>query len=112
VIYVRVKDYQGVDRAFSIVINRWHDNVNAMFGEEKRLDPSKDTIEFVPPDFFDKLENFDGSETYQAKLDKFGVNRSDPGFWEAYDWFQKRLDESDPLQAGLYELNRYYPLAR
>jgi Fatty acid cis/trans isomerase (CTI) len=130
VIYVRVKDYEGVDRAFSIVINRWHDNVNTMFGEDKRLDASKDTIEFVAgsvgsypnyfmvveaeelPDFFDMLENFDGSEAYQAKLDKFGVNRSDPGFWEAYDWFQGRLDESDPLQAGLYDLNRYYPLAR
>jgi hypothetical protein len=101
-----------------------------MFGEEKRLDASKDTIEFVPgsvgsypnyfmvveaeelPDFFDMLENFDGSEAYQAKLDKFGVNRSDPGFWETYDWFQGRLDEADPLQAGLYDLNRYYPLAR
>jgi hypothetical protein len=130
VIYVRLKDYEGVDRAFSIVINRWHDNVNTMFGEDKRLDPSKDTIDFVLgsvgsypnyfmvveaeelPDFFDMLENFDGSEVYQAKLDKFGVNRSDPGFWEAYDWFQQRLDEADPLQAGLYDLNRYYPVAR
>jgi len=98
VIYVRVKDYQGVDRAFSIVINRWHDNVNAMFGEEKRLDPSKDTIEFVP-----------GSV---GSYPNYFMVGSDPGFWEAYDWFQKRLDESDPLQAGLYELNRYYPLAR
>ncbi|MBW2269637.1 MAG: fatty acid cis/trans isomerase [Deltaproteobacteria bacterium] len=129
VIYVRIKDFEGSDRLFSIVINRWHDNVNAMFGEEKRLDPSKDTIDFLPmsigsypnyffvvegkdvPDLFDMLENFDGSQPYMDKLHKYGVNRSDPHFWETYDWFQQRLGEADPLHAGLYDLNRYYPLA-
>ena len=101
-----------------------------MFGEDKRLDPSKDTIDFLPssigayPNYFfvveasdvaellDMLKNFDGSEAYEAKLDKYGINRSDPLFWETYDWFQQQLDEADPLTAGLYDLNRYYPLAR
>ena len=58
VIYVRVKNYEGSDRVFSIVINRWHDNVNT-----------------------------------------------------TYDWFQQQLDEANPLHAGLYDLNRYCPLA-
>jgi hypothetical protein len=130
VIYVRLKDYRGSDRVFTIVINRWHDNVNTMFGEDKRLDPSKDTIDFLPgsigaypnyffvvegqdvPDLFDMLENFDGSEPYLDKLYKYGINRSDPRFWETYDWFQQQLGEADPLNAGLYDLNRYYPVAR
>jgi hypothetical protein len=129
VIYLRVKGYAGADRFFALVINRWHDNVNTMFGEDKRLDPSKDTIEVHPisigsypnyffeveaadvPDLLDMFENFDGSEAYVAKLDKYGINRSDPRFWEAYDWFQRRLDETEPLSAGLYDLNRYYPEA-
>jgi hypothetical protein len=129
VILMRVNDYAGADRFFSIVINRWHDNVVTMFREEKQLDPSKDTIDFLEgsigsyPDFFfvvdgedvadliDLLANFDGSEPYQAKLRKYGVNRSDPVFWETYDWFQQRLDEADPLQTGRYDLNRYYPIA-
>ncbi len=128
-IYVRVRNYQGVDRFLTIVINRWHDNVNSMFGEKSRLDPTKDTIDFVlgsigsypnyflevdgqdVPDFFDMLENFDGSDEYIAKIEKYGVNRSDEGFWTSYDWFQARLNESDPLHAGLYDLNRYYPVA-
>jgi len=129
-ILVRVKDYEGSDRFFTIVINRWHDNVNALFGEAKRLDPSKDTIDFLPgsigsypnyffvvesqdmPEFFDMLENFDGSELYQAMLDKFEINRSDLRFWESYDWFQQHFNEADPLHAGVYDLNRYYPVAR
>ena len=128
-IYVRLRDYEGKDRFFSIVINRWHDNVNALFGEQKRLDPSKDTIDFLPgsigaypnyfldvnaedvPDLFDMLENFDGTPEYVAKIEKYGVNRADFGFWDAYDWFQQRMNEADPLRAGLYDLNRYYARA-
>ena len=128
-IYVRVKEYEGSDRFFTIVINRWHDNVNAMFGEDKRLDPAKDTIDFIPgsvgpypnyffdveaedvPDLFDLLENFDGTPPYRAKLLKYGVNRSDPRFWDTYDRFQQELVAADPLRAGLYDLNRYYPVA-
>ena len=35
VILVRVRNPEGPDHFFTIVINRWHDNVNTMFGEEK-----------------------------------------------------------------------------
>jgi hypothetical protein len=97
-----------------------------MFGETKRLDSSKDTIDFVSgsvgsypnyffvvdgadiPDFFDMLENYNDSPEYVAKVRKYGVSRSDPEFWETYDWFQGWLDEDDPLRTGLYDLNRYY----
>jgi hypothetical protein len=129
VLYVRVRNYEGSDRLFSIVINRWHDNVNSMFGEAKRLDPAKDTIDFLNgsigaypnyfldldasdvPDLFDLLENFDGSPEYIAKLHRYGINRGDKRFWETYDWFQQRMNDNDPVRAGLYDLNRYYPHA-
>jgi len=129
-IYTRVKRDGEADLFFTMVINRWHDNVNTMFGEEKRLDASKDTIDFLPgsigpypnyffvvehgelPELFEMLANFDGSGPYQAMLDKFGINRSDARFWETYDWFQGQFDEAEPLQAGLFDLNRYYPVAR
>ena len=128
-LYVRIRNYLGKDRFFTIVINRWHDNVNSMFGEASRLDASKDTIDFLPgsigsypnffleveaedlPDFFDMLENFDGSQEYIAKIQKYGVSRTDDDFWTSYDRFQAEFEKSDPLQAGLYDLNRYYPVA-
>ena len=125
--FVRVRGYEGSDRFLTIVVNRWHDNVNSMFGEADTLDASKDTMDFIDGligsypnyffdlhgredaiDFFDMLQNFDGSEPYMAKFFKYGVNRADPEFWEVFDWFQARLAESAPLQAGLYDLNRYY----
>ena len=129
VLFVRVRDYRGADRFFTIVINRWHDNVNSMLREDQTLDPSKDTIDFLPgsigsypnyfldvaaedvPDLFDLLENYDGSEKYRAKLDKYGIDRAEDGFWAAYDWFQQQLDDADPVRAGLYDLNRYYRVA-
>jgi hypothetical protein len=100
-----------------------------MFGESSRLDPAKDTIDFLPgsigsypnyflevdtqdlPDFFDMLKNFDDSDEYNAKIKKYGVNRADQEFWPSYDRFQARLNKSAPLRAGIYDLNRYYPIA-
>lgn len=125
--YVRLRNFEGSDHVMTIVINRWHDNVNSMFGEASRLDPSKDAVEFHSgtigsypnlffdlsaddlPDFFDLLANFDVSPAYREKFERFGISRSDPRFWEAYDWFQRWFDRTDPLQAGLYDLNRYKP---
>ncbi len=126
-LYVHLRNYQGSDRFFTIVINRWHDNVNSMFREKAALDPSKDTMDFLQgsigaypnyflevdgpelPEFFDMLKNFDGSEAYVAKFHRFGVNRADDDFWASYDRFQAQLNQSDPIHAGLYDLNRYHP---
>jgi hypothetical protein len=129
VVWVRVRGFAGADRTVSIVANRWHDNVSSLFFEKDTLDPEKDTIDFVPgligsypsyfvdleakdvPDFFDLLLRFDGSPAYVAKLQKYGINRSDERFWPAYDWFQARMFEEDPIEAGLFDLNRYHPTA-
>jgi hypothetical protein len=123
---IRIKVPGGEDIVVTVVINRWHDNVNALFGESDRLDPSKDTADFIRgsigsypnfflevtleelPDFFDMLAHYEENETYIAKFMKFGIGREQEDFWEHYDWFQKRFYEQDPLQAGLYDLNRYY----
>ncbi len=116
----------GKSEVNTLVINRWHDNVNSIFGEENRLNSAKDTIDFVPgsigsypnmfgiiyykdlPDFFDLIANFDNSARYTRKFEKYFVSRSDKKFWETFDWFQAHFDRADPLQAGLYDLNRYF----
>ena len=129
VLFLRVTGYEGADRFVSIVINRWHDNVNSLFFEKKRLDASRDTINFLPgqigsypnyfldvraediPDFLNMLDHFDGSPEYIAAFERYGVNRADERFWELYDWFQAKAYEANPNRAGLYDLNRYYPRA-
>jgi hypothetical protein len=128
--YVRIRREKGRDVAFSMVINRWHDNVAFLIKEDARLDPAKDSADFINgligsypnyffdvresdlPDFIDLLEHYDESPRNLARMAKYGVNRSDERFWESYDWFQKRFNEDEPVLGGLFDLNRYYYRAR
>jgi hypothetical protein len=128
--YVRIRREKGRDLAFSIVINRWHDNVAFLIKENTRLDPSKDSADFINgligsypnyffdvhekefPDFVDFLTHFDKSPRGLGQLARFGVNRADERLWETYDWFQKRFNEEEPVLGGLLDLNRYYYHAR
>ncbi len=128
--YVRVRMPEGEeDLVFSVVINRWHDNVAFMFDETSRLDPSRDDADFIfdfigsypnilvdmkleeAPAFFDMLQNYADTPEYRRRFFHFGISREDPRFWEAYDWFQKRFEAMHPVEAGLFDLNRYYYFA-
>jgi hypothetical protein len=124
--FVRVLKDDGSSIVFTIVVNRWHDNVSSLFGEEKRLNPNKDTLDFIEgyvgsypnsfavvnykelPDFFDVIENFDNSDEYIKKLLKYFISRSDKRFWNTYDWFQNNFNKREPINSGLFDLNRYY----
>ncbi|BHH82107.1 fatty acid cis/trans isomerase [Desulforhopalus sp. 52FAK] len=129
--YVRImkNDDPKDDVYISIVINRWHDDVTTLFGESNKLRPEKDNATFIKgfvgsypnyfyqvplgdlPQFLAVLQNFDGSPEYWNILNNFGVNRMDDKFWEVYDRFQDRFNDEGGLQAGLFDLNRYYYLA-
>jgi hypothetical protein len=128
--YLRIRLRSGKDVAASIVVNRWHDNVAHLFGEDGRLDASKDTVDFIAgligsypnyffdvreedlPDFFDLLAHFEKGPRDAGRLARYGVNRADERLWAAYDWFQKRFSEDEPVDGGLFDLNRYYHDAR
>lgn len=124
--YLRVRLPDGNDRVASLVVNRWHDNVAFLFGEDGRLDPTKDDVDFILgllgsypnyffdvrvedlPDFLDLLAHFSGSARDQERLVRYGINRADDRFWETYDWFQQRFNRDEPVRGGLLDLNRYY----
>ena len=126
VLYLRIRNVPDGDKFISIVINRWHDNVSTLFGEKNKLNSAKDTINFFTesiasypnyffdvqlsdlPDFFDLIRNYDGTNVYKEKIKKYGINRSDERFWDEYDWFQENFNAAEPIDAGLYDLNRYY----
>ncbi len=46
--FIRIRVKSGTDVAGTIVVNRWHDSVAYLVGEDKRLDPSKDSADFIP----------------------------------------------------------------
>jgi len=126
VAYIRVRMNDGRNFTDSLVVNRWHDNVNALFNEKGRLNPAKDTLDILPisvgsypnvffdvneddlPDFFDMLVNFEATDVYIEKINKYAISRSNKDFWNYFDWFQEQFYKKDPLNAGLYDLNRYY----
>ena len=128
--HIRIRMNDNQDLIYSLVVNRWHDNVSFMFNEDLRLDVTKDKLNFVEgfvgsypniyldikqdeiTDFFDLLSNYKkDDEDYSKKIKEFSVNRSDDDFWYVYDWFQNKYYESDKLNSGLFDLNRYYPNA-
>jgi hypothetical protein len=128
--YLRIRSSTGKDAVISMVVNRWHDNVAFFLGEDDRLDPTRDDVDFIPgmvgsypnyffdvaefdlPDFIDLLAHFSGGAGDIARLEKYGINRSDERFWPTYDWFQKRFHEDEPIRGGLFDLNRYFYKAR
>ncbi len=128
VVYIRIRKNDGEDVVISMIINRWHDNVQFMFDEKSALDPSRDNADYIKgflgsypnyfidiqqddlPEFFNLLANLDEINMDEAKkrFNKYGVNRANKNFWEEYDWFQARFNTDQPVQSGLFDLNRYY----
>ena len=124
-IFLRVDMPDGTYKTCNLVINRWHDNVNALFDEESRLNPKKDTMDIIDenvgsypnvfvvvefedlPDFLDLMKHVSGSEADIKRLKKYFISRSDENFWKIYDWFQSNFDKKQPVISGLYDLNRY-----
>ena len=126
VAYMRIHLKNGDYLAISIVINRWHNNVTYLFGEDGQLDAAKDSADFIHgligsypnyfvdvreedlPDLLDLLARFEKSPADDERLAKYGVNRAEDRLWDMYDWFQNRFFEDEPVHAGLFDLNRYY----
>jgi len=125
-IFIRVKLKDATYIPIYMVINRWHDNVNSLMGEESLLNPDKDTIDVLftnpgsypnvyvdishkdLPDFFDLIQNYNGTISDKVKIDKYFISRANENFWVINDWFQDYLNKTKPISAGLYDLNRYH----
>ncbi|WP_339132860.1 MAG: fatty acid cis/trans isomerase [Candidatus Electrothrix sp. GW3-4] len=131
--FVRIVRENRRDASLSIVVNRWHDNVSyyTMIHEKGVLNSSKDSMDILPgfvgsyPNYFFKIHEKDLPDFWSllarkeqvgeaeiARFVRYGINRADAQFWQEYDWFQQRFFQEQPVQAGLFDLNRYYPLAR
>ena len=123
--YLRIRTRDGQNMVVSIIVNRWHDNVTYLFGEDKELHSTKDRADFIQGfvgsypnnffdvhendvhDFLDLLSNFHETEEDMKRFRKYVVNRADDDFWEHYDWFQQQFNVEQPVNSGLFDLNRY-----
>ncbi|MCP4410109.1 MAG: fatty acid cis/trans isomerase [Gammaproteobacteria bacterium] len=116
------------DLAYTVIRNKAYKNVTSMFEDEEdseTRDYSKDSLTVVDwlegsyPNFFftvdiDDVDLFaeryaamQNREDYERFVSIYGTRRTNSGFWETADWFQDEYLREKPIQAGLFDLNRY-----
>jgi hypothetical protein len=58
-------------------------------------------------DFVAALRAVGSDEDFTKLVERYGVRRSSPRFWETADWHNAKIVRSEPVDAGLLDLNRY-----
>lgn len=114
--------------AYTLISNKAYKHVRSMFTDEKpgdRRDYQNDTqavvrrLEGSYPNFFyvvelegveafvspyNNIKNRDDHEQFVARC---GLRRTNPDFWAVSDWFNEKYARYEPIQSGLFDLNRY-----
>ena len=111
-------------RTLTIVHNDGHSNVATMFDEDDRRRPQEDTLSVVPgylgayPNaffevrrgeaqaFVDAIENLSGDADFGRLMDRFGVRRSDPAFWNYSDAVFSEVEALDYADRGVLDYSR------
>jgi len=122
---VRIDKTGKNDLVYTLVHNKDHYNVAFLFAEKIRRNPKADTMTIVPgylgnyPNFFfdvdlDDIATFAASlaaagddEAFEAVVEAYGVRRSSPRFWALSDWMNDHFAGTEPVEAGLFDLERY-----
>ncbi|MFV1982068.1 MAG: fatty acid cis/trans isomerase [Thiohalomonadales bacterium] len=127
VTFMRIKVDGSIknDLVYTVVRNKSFLNTTSLgINKDKRV-PEEDTIDIIPgfvgsyPNFFMVIEYSDinkfveqyklinGLEKYELLVNKYGIRRTAPDFWQYSDWFYKKYKHDYPVSSGLFDLNRY-----
>jgi len=125
VTFLRVDHADGSREALTLLRNRRHSNVAFMLGESLRYQEERDSLSILPTlvgsypnlmlrvdardreDFVDTLLTVDSEAAMQAMVRRWGLRRMDPDIWPVFHSFRDLLKQQAPLEAGVYDLNRY-----
>ncbi|MCW3148051.1 fatty acid cis/trans isomerase [Stutzerimonas stutzeri] len=125
---LRVQLADGRRELYSLLRNRAHSNVAFMFGEDWRFQPRQDTLTVYPgvlssypnflfnlgageaPAFVTALEQVRSSDDFERVVERWGVRRSHPQFWFYFNDLTRYLGETEPIEAGVLDMNRYQNL--
>ncbi|WP_439100237.1 fatty acid cis/trans isomerase [Congregibacter sp.] len=123
--FLQVLSARGEADVYSLIANRAHSNNAQLFAEEDRRLPEEDSLtvtegfvgaypnmffqinEAQLPKFSKALRSLASPDDYTALVEAFGVRRTAPWFWKLSDDFTAQYKSSHPLEAGLFDLNRY-----
>jgi Fatty acid cis/trans isomerase (CTI) len=113
------------DLLYSMVVDRAFSNITWLLNEESRHMPELDELTVMPniigsyPNFFfhvrtDQLEDFvqaiktaKDPSTREQFYAKYGIRRTNPAFWQYFDWFNQKNKKLKGVEGGLLDLSRY-----
>tara|TARA_R110002110_G_scaffold91264_2_gene237532 strand:+ start:152347 stop:154599 length:2253 start_codon:yes stop_codon:yes gene_type:complete len=123
--FVDVLDGRGEHQIFTIVHNSGHSNNAQIFNEDERRIPEEDYLTVVRgfigsypniffqlperdlPAFVKTIEGMRSEQDYARLVSSYGVRRTAPWFWKLSDTFHQHYRDNHPIEAGLFDLNRY-----
>jgi hypothetical protein len=122
---LRIEDGTGKRVMYSMLRNRSHTNVAFLLGESYRYQPGLDTLTIYPgvlgsyPNFMFNVPAGDVSAfvaamqqarhqvEFEKIVERWGVRRSHPLFWTYFHDLDRYVQETDPVEAGVLDMNRY-----
>ncbi|MNF57620.1 Fatty acid cis/trans isomerase (CTI) [compost metagenome] len=122
---LRIQGSDGKRVVYSLLRNRAHSNVAFMIGEAYRYQPGLDSLTIYPgvmssypnfmfnipasdvPEFVEDMELAKTSENFERIVMRWGVRRSNPQFWQYFHDVSSYIRETDPVETGVLDMNRY-----
>lgn len=116
---------KGERTMYTLIRNRHHTNVAFLLGEKRRHKPKHDTLTIYPgiigsypnfifsveaneiPWFVEALTEAESKKDFEEVVQKWGIRRTHPGFWEILADITAWHKSQQPLQAGIFDINRY-----
>ena len=121
---IEVQNKLGRSHYMSLIKNNAHKNITSMFAEESELVPGKhgvtvltgitgsypNTFMMVKDEnvdaFVDQVLALNSEQDYAALMDKYGMRRSNPTFWDYSDRIHAFISEGNSVEAGYLDYNR------
>lgn len=126
--FIRIEAADGQRKIYSMLRNRAHTNVAFMLGESYRQQPWLDTLTIYPgllssyPNFVFNVPAAEVSEwvsrlqavhedaDFEPIVARWGIRRTHPEFWRYFNDLRTYLQEVDPVESGVLDMNRYQNL--
>ncbi|TFY90922.1 peptidylprolyl isomerase [Pseudomonas nabeulensis] len=122
---LRIETTTGKRVVYSMLRNRAHSNVAFLLGEAYRYQPGLDTVTIYPgvlssypnfmfnipaqdvPEFVAEMEKAKDAKRFEQIVDRWGVRRSHPLFWQYFHDLSTYIHETTPVEEGVLDMNRY-----
>jgi hypothetical protein len=122
---LRVEFAAGQREIYSLMRNRAHSSVAFIGGESLRYQPGLDTLTIYPgvhtsypnfilnvtaeqvPELVAALQQVKEPQAFEQVTQRWGIRRSHPQFWQYFHDLSSYIRETEPVEAGVLDMNRY-----